>query len=153
MKINKKNDLCYKSSENQQEKGKGKSFLSFYLRQKSAQQSRNTIWFLQYKNKPIAYGYLTYFAAQFRFFCFLVFFLLFCFFFFVTSFIFLQAKADSTLLMLTHILPFFIYFYALNVLNEFSTFLDITFLTASISVEIAFSSVSNCFSFNSKFLS
>ena len=47
---------------------------------------------------------------------------------------------------------FFVY-YALNVLNEDSTFLDITFLTASISVEIAFCSVSSCLSFNSKFLS
>ena len=43
--------------------------------------------------------------------------------------------------------------YALNVLKLDSTFFEITFLTASISVEIAFSSVSNCFNFNSKFLS
>ena len=43
--------------------------------------------------------------------------------------------------------------YALNVLNEDSTFLEITFLTASISVEIAFSSVSSCFNFNSNCLS
>ena len=45
------------------------------------------------------------------------------------------------------------FYYALNVLNEDSTFLEITFLTASISVEIAFCSVSSCLSFNSKFLS
>ena len=43
--------------------------------------------------------------------------------------------------------------YALKVLNDVSTFLEITFLTASISVEIAFSSVSNCFNLNSKSLS
>ena len=41
--------------------------------------------------------------------------------------------------------------YALNVLKEDSTFFWITFLTASISVEIAFSSVSSCLSCSSRF--
>lgn len=43
--------------------------------------------------------------------------------------------------------------YALNVLKEDSTFFWITFLTASISVEIAFSSVSSCLSLSSRSLS
>ena len=46
-----------------------------------------------------------------------------------------------------------LFYYALNVLNDESTFLEITFLTASISVEIADSSVSSCFKRNSKSLS
>ena len=43
--------------------------------------------------------------------------------------------------------------YALKVLKEDSTFFWITFLTASISVEIAFSSVSSCLSLSSRSLS
>ena len=61
----------------------------------------------------------------------------------------LHKITDDFIALLTSAL----FFYALKVLNEDSTFLEITFLTASISVEIAFCSVSSCLSFNSKFLS
>ena len=63
-----------------------------------------------------------------------------------------KVSLSKTLSVLVSYCPI-AFHYALNVLNELSTFLEITFLTASISVEIAFCSVSSCFSFNSKFLS
>ena len=81
----------------------------------------------------------------------------FCRLFFVCVFYVLLLILDKVSLSKTHsVLVSYCpiaFHYALNVLNELSTFLEITFLTASISVEIAFCSVSSCFNFSSKFLS